>query len=230
MTDSNGIAFALGQQVLLRNFRSNGQLIAIESARVVEDGPQGTLAWMGPGMPCVIREAVDGRRLHGAAPTELAAVKTTLAYHEFRFNTLSLTPRDAPYSVMWFFSPEGSFDRWYINLQRPATRWRDGAAGGIDIVDQTLDVLVEPDRTWRWKDEESFIERTGHAPFHTAAEAEVIRAEGLRLIDEAVAERFPFDGTWCDFRPDPSWTPLPLPDGWDRPAAWKATLSQAPSL
>lgn len=218
MADFYNIAFDPGQQVLLRTFRSNGRLIAIESARVVENG---TLAWMGPGMPCVIREAADGRRLHGAAPAELAAVKTTLSHYEFRFNTLSLTPPEADHSVMWFFNPEGRFDRWYINLQRPAAWWRDGTASGVDIVDQTLDVLVEPDRTWRWKDEQSFTARTGHPPFHTAAEAEAIRAAGRRLIGEAVAGRFPFDGTWCDFRPDPSWTPLPLPDGWDRPAAWK---------
>jgi hypothetical protein len=35
----------------------------------------------------------------------------------------------------------------------------------------------------------------------------------------AEAGEFPFDGTWCDLRPDPSWPPLWRPDDWDRPRA-----------
>jgi hypothetical protein len=33
-------------------------------------------------------------------------------------------------------------------------------------------------------------------------------------------EAFPFDGSWCDFRADASWSiPADLPAGWDRPRA-----------
>jgi hypothetical protein len=37
------------------------------------------------------------------------------------------------------------------------------------------------------------------------------------------AGEFPFDGSFTDFEPDPSWaTPTELPAGWDRPvvARW----------
>jgi arginyl-tRNA synthetase len=46
-----------------------------------------------------------------------------------------------------------------------------------------------------------------------------VREEGLRVVKEIEAGAFPFDGTWTDFTPDPSW-PVPdqLPPGWDRPA------------
>lgn len=38
------------------------------------------------------------------------------------------------------------------------------------------------------------------------------------------AGAFPFDGTWCDFRPDPAWAvPAELPAGWDRPRVYQET-------
>jgi hypothetical protein len=33
------------------------------------------------------------------------------------------------------------------------------------------------------------------------------------MIALAEAGRFPFDGTWTDFRPDPAWPAPTLPDG-----------------
>jgi len=51
-------------------------------------------------------------------------------------------------------------------------------------------------------------------------DAEAVWAEGRRVIPMIEAGEFPFDGTWCDFRPDPSWTwPDAVPSGWDRPRA-----------
>ncbi|MDT5025951.1 MAG: hypothetical protein QOE61_2377, partial [Micromonosporaceae bacterium] len=90
----------------------------------------------------------------------------------------------------------------------------------IDIVDHHLDIVVAPDRTWRWKDEQDFAECTGVPGFWTGPEAREIRAEGLRVVAALGDGRFPFDGTWCDFRPDPTWTlPDHLPAGWQRPRA-----------
>jgi hypothetical protein len=38
------------------------------------------------------------------------------------------------------------------------------------------------------------------------------------MVPVIEAGRFPFDGTWCDYRPDPQWTiPGPVAAGWDRP-------------
>jgi hypothetical protein len=45
-----------------------------------------------------------------------------------------------------------------------------------------------------------------------------VRQAGKDVIALVEAGAFPFDGSWCDFRPDPSWPPLPqdLPEHWDR--------------
>ena len=88
----------------------------------------------------------------------------------------------------------------------------------MDTSDHALDVMVAPDRRWRFKDEDDFAERTGHPWYWTEQEASAIRAEAERvakLVDEG---GFPFDGTWCDFSPDPAWTVPALPEHWDRAA------------
>jgi hypothetical protein len=91
------------------------------------------------------------------------------------------------------FNPDFAVDRWYVNLQAPPIPWTDGDLAGIDTFDHALDIVVAPDRQWRWKDENEYW---------TVERAEHIRAEGERVIQDIDAAAFPFDGTWCDFRPD----------------------------
>jgi hypothetical protein len=79
---------------------------------------------------------------------------------------------------------------------------------------------VWPNRTWAWKDEDEMTERLGFPDHYWVADPEAVWAEGRRVIPVIEAGGFPFDGTWCDFHPDPQWTmPADLPDGWDRPRA-----------
>lgn len=90
----------------------------------------------------------------------------------------------------------------------------------IDFSDQDLDIVVEVDRSWSWKDEDEFTERLGFPEQYWVADEAAVRAEGSGLVPLIEAGAFPFDGTWCDFRPDPQWTmPGTLPPGWDRPRA-----------
>ena len=68
---------------------------------------------------------------------------------------------------------------------------------------------MAPGRQWRWKDEHEYLERAGHPDYWTLEQAGDIR--------DIEAAAFPFDGTWCDFRPDPAWRLPASPDtGWDR--------------
>jgi hypothetical protein len=101
-------------------------------------------------------------------------------------------------------------------------RWDDGAVAGVDVVDQDLDVVVAPDRTWQWKDEDEFTERLAFPDHYWVADEQAVRAEGRRVIKLAEAGDFPFDGTWTDFVPDPAWQPPEMPAGWDRPPATRS--------
>jgi len=133
---------------------------------------------------------------------------------------LVLTPPASSYSLLWFFATTGEFTGWYLNLEAPAHRWW----GGLDVYDKALDVLVAPDRTWKWKDEDELAAQTGHPLFWDEVEAAQIRAQGEQAIAIAEAGDYPFDGTWCDFRPEESWAPSTLPWWWDAVATDRPPL------
>lgn len=141
----------------------------------------------------------------------------------WRGHSLILEPHGARHAVWWAFDTDMGFGWWYVNLEARRERVIEGGRGqgteggtgrppgrAMDLIDHELDVWVEPDRTWRWKDEASFEAKTGTEGHWTAEEAVRIREEGARVAALAEAGRFPFDGTFQDFRPDPSWE-LPEP-------------------
>ncbi len=100
---------------------------------------------------------------------------------------------------------------WYINLQRPFLRTEQG----LQTMDLMLDILVERDRSWRWKDEDEF-DALVTASLIDAAEAAQVRDAGRHVIRDIEANAPPFSEPWHSWRPDPGW-PLPeLPQGWDR--------------
>lgn len=171
-------------------------------ARVVESAADGLLLWVAPGTPLWRATIPPGTHLRDLPPEGPYPLRADRWRHG---GSLILQPAGAGHAVWWNFTPEQEFRNWYVNLES-RVRTRDGA--DVHVTDQELDVTVAPDRAWEWKDEESFAAKTGHPVYWTAAEAAAIRAEGVRvtrLIDSAA---YPFDGTWCDFRPPSSW-PLP---------------------
>lgn len=120
-------------------------------------------------------------------------------------HVLRLGRRDRPYSLDLFWDESWAFLCWYVNLQAPLVR----SALGFDTTDWALDVVVDPDGSWQWKDEDDFAQAQELGVFD-AHEAASIRVEGERVV----AER-PWPTGWEDWRPPPEWTPPTLPQGWD---------------
>lgn len=209
-----GVRFLPGQVAVRRYFRHRDGLIIAHCGRVVSDDERGLLMWTPAGTVNRRLKTVDGQRFDQLTPAEWEAADKVLAEHPLRpYGMLIWMPPAAAHSVGWFFDPAGSFAGWYVNLESPAVRW----SAGLDLVDHDLDVAVTPERTWRWKDEDEFEASTREGLDWSEADAAEIRAEGERLVKLVESGDFPFDGSWCDFHPDPSW-PLPaLPAGWDRP-------------
>lgn len=120
--------------------------------------------------------------------------------HVLRF----MRPGDA-HTVELYWGLDWKFMCWYVNLQAPLTV----NGSHFDTSDWALDIVVEPDGTWHWKDEEDLAEAISLGVFDEQTAAEV-RAEGERVI----AAR-PWPTGWEGWRPPGDWEPLPLPDGWD---------------
>lgn len=189
----------MAEQLVLKD-HFGGVVTRMVSATVVSRDERGQLLWIPigaaarrPALDRPIREIPRDDWPDGGFPLVDEPWDT--------FHVLALQPTGANHSVWWFFAPDGEFQNWYVNLE---TRTPDGS----EITDKELDIWVYPDRSWEWKDVESFEQKTGDPRFWDADEAAEVRAEGERVIKLIEAGDFPFDGTWCDFRPDPSW-PVP---------------------
>jgi hypothetical protein len=216
--------FSAGRIVYHRSY-FGGELQQVAPARVVRHDDAGVLLWLAHRSPSWLAVLPDRGHPRDVPPDEWPAggwplVPVPLPLPQ---STLILVPPDAGYAVWWLWRPGGPirpdrFAGWYVNLERHAL-WDDGEHAGVDSLDQELDGLVDPDRRWRWKDEDSFAAKTGQPRYWSATEAAAIRAAGesARALVEAGA--FPFDGSWRDFVPDPSWPQpaRPVPEGWRRP-------------
>ncbi len=131
---------------------------------------------------------------------------------EWDASTLSLM-RPGEWHAQWVsWLDDGTLWGWYANLQEPFRR----TGMGYETMDLVLDVLIEPDLTWRWKDEDELDVFVATGTFSESL-AQRVRDEGLRIARRAERNEPPFDEPWPDWRPDPSWRRPELPDGWDTP-------------
>ena len=104
----------------------------------------------------------------------------------------------------------GQFQTYYINFQLPFSR----SPVGFDSLDLELDIVIQPDYSWQWKDEDEYQQgiRSG-----------IISPDHIRGIDLAQKDVFnrlenrihPLNRHRLNWIPDPSWTPTQLPAGWD---------------
>lgn len=118
-------------------------------------------------------------------------------------------PGDA-HSTYVAWDDDGEFLGWYVNLEDPWRRTRFG----WDSTDHLLDVRVDPDRTWHWKDEDHLAEAVEVGLF-SPEDAAAVRQEGERAIERIGEWRAPFGQHWEEWCPDPDW-PLPkMPQDWD---------------
>lgn len=196
-----------GDAAVLR-FLNGGRPSFVRPVRVVEDTLEQSVLYLAARTPTKRRVQLDG-----------APISRELPYEQ-RFGqpwrlgdgtwgdrqTLLVTPVGAAHSIWLFWSEAWEFQGWYVNLQEPLRR----TPLGFDSVDLVLDVWIEPDLRWNWKDEHE-LEAAARVGRFSPDEAAAIRAEGERVLRE-----WPFPTGWEDWRPDPSWPVPQLPTGWDR--------------
>ncbi len=116
------------------------------------------------------------------------------------------------YSTILFWNHQANkFVGYYINFQLPFRR----SQSGIDTLDLELDLIINPDFSYEWKDIDDY---------QKAIENEIILPEwiqGIEIAKEEILDRlekrqYPYDGSWLDWMPDPNWSPPTLPENWDK--------------
>lgn len=204
--------WSYGEVVALRFIR-NQPADSILPARVVSDDSSHVALYVQPGSPRKIHATADG----GALPRSIPFLERERLIGGLRDHTwtdrhvLMLQEPDRMSSIWyWWHETTWEFIGAYVNLQLPLRR----TPVGFDTADYLLDVVVHPDLTWEWKDEEELADAVD-AGIVDLAMASALRAEGERTIADLVARRWPFDTDFARWRPHPAWTVPALPDGWD---------------
>ncbi|MFG2604409.1 DUF402 domain-containing protein [Streptomyces sp. NPDC048514] len=205
-----------GTPILWRYRENAGEAFHIaRPVTVVRDDAELLAVWLAPGTECVRPVLADGTPVH-LEPLESRYTKPRTVQRDRWFGTgvLKLAQPGVPWSVWLFWEPGWRFKNWYVNLERPLTRW----SGGVDSEDYFLDISVQPDRTWHWRDEDEFAQarRDGLMDDETA---ERVRAAGRDAVAAIEAWGPPFSDGWPRWRPDPAWAVPSLPDDWDRTPA-----------
>lgn len=201
------MAVAPGEALLYRTVDENGQLTSVLPVRLVEETPEQISLWLRTGTPSmkpVLHDHVPGtprRWLPGTWSLEPATWRWA--------DLLILLPTDRPHAVWVCWTPEGEFRGWYVNLQDRLRRTRLG----FDHWDQQLDIVVDPDRSWRLKDEDELdvvVELGRMSP----AQADGVRDEAQRVIAAIEAGEPPFTPEVSQWRPPEEWDIPDLPQDW----------------
>ena len=170
-----------------------GRVWRAQACRIVEETPELLALWMPAGTPGKV--PAGGLRIPG---DDWELEDTTGSS-----NAICIARPGRAHSTFINWNDDGGVDYWYVNFEQPLRR----TPLGVDTFDEKLDLIVFPDGTYRWKDEDE-LEQAAAAGL---LDADEVRAEAARVLAE-----WPFPTGWEDWRPDPSW-PVPLlPAGWDR--------------
>jgi len=191
-----------------------GRLWAARPLFVVEDTEERVLLWIPQGtrrkVPITPTHRADPADIHTRAIENLHHRDWLLGDHTWDVSSLWILTPGRWHSTWVSWLADGSHLGWYVNLQRPMRR----NAIGFEAMDLMLDVVAEPDLSWRWKDREEFDEIVQRGIFDGGLAAQVM-SEALAVIDDVERRRSPFDGDWPSWRPDPTWGLPLLPEGWD---------------
>jgi len=180
---------------------------------VVKDTPEEMCVTLLPGTECVAPEGyLDGK---DSAKRRWSFKEKDWKLENYAWRTnrlLILLEPDTYYSTMFFWRADSNdFLLYYINFQLPFQR----SHCGIDTLDLDLDLIINPDFSFRWKDEDDYQKAIDH---------EVIMPEWTQAIEIAKKEifnklekrQYPYDGSWLNWMPDPNWLPPKLPENWDK--------------
>ncbi len=185
----------------------------VQPTILVKDSPEEIALTLLPGTECIAEENYPHGKKNGKRRWYFMNEDWQLAKYTWQANRLLLLfEPEKYYSTILFWNHESNeFLCYYINFQLPFRR-NDCA---VDTLDLDLDLIIRPDFTYEWKDEDDYQKAIEHG---------LISAKWIQGIEEAKPEifnrlekrQYPFDGSWLDWKPDPSWSPPTLPENWDK--------------
>jgi hypothetical protein len=107
------------------------------------------------------------------------------------------------------FAGKGRCRGWKVNIEAPFRRTEHG----FDTTDHFLDIILRPDYTFYWKDQDAVQEWLERGAY-LKEEVDWLYEAGRGAERLILARESPFDGQWTDWRPTIPYKPVPLPREW----------------
>ena len=208
----------VGKSCVLRGIVNNRVWLA-QSVIVVKDDQHETILLLLPGAHCAFPEGYWHWRRnkdasHGTRWQEAKSDRLKLREFSWQINrVLMFLEPEKYYSCSLFWDQASNqFSCYYINFQLPYRR----SHCGFDTLDLDLDIVIDPQYGWKWKDEDEYQEgiREGGIRYEWVKGIEQYKAEIFDRIDRRA---YPLNGSWLQWQPDPNWIPPGLPAGWRTP-------------
>ena len=194
----------------------NGRMWLAQSVIVVRDDPEETILLLLPGAECAFPEGYwrwkrGGDRSQGTRWQDAREEYITLREFAWERNRLLIfLEPEKYYSTYLFWDHEADrFSGYYINFQLPYRR----SHCGFDTLDLDLDIVIDPEYNWKWKDLEDYTDGIREGGIRDAWVRGVEQAQA-DVFDRIQNRRHPLDGSWLHWRPDPGWSPPKLPEKW----------------
>ncbi|MBB2923990.1 DUF402 domain-containing protein [Cellulomonas cellasea] len=200
-----GLAWSPGDVVLWR-----GSPHWAQPVRVVRDDARGLVVWLPGGSEQLVARLPDGRHVRSIPPSardQASEAATRTRWHGA--GQVRVAPTGAPWSLWFFTGEDGGWRGVYVNLELPHRRGERTTV----TRDLVLDLVVHPDGTWQYKDEDELLDLEEGGAMSPALAAWV-RAQGERAARLVERRGWPLDAGWESWRPPAGWDePLPLPEG-----------------
>jgi protein associated with RNAse G/E len=193
----------------------DGRVWLAQSVIVVKDGPQASVLLLLPGAQCAYPVGYrNWRDKQASGETRWQEARHPVFIHtEVVWQTnrvLIFLEPEKYYSCFLFWEhASGQFDSYYINFQLPFRR----SHSGFDTLDLDLDIVIDPQYHWEWKDVDEYQEGIREGGIRDEWVKSIERSQP-EVFDRINRRSYPLDGSWLDWQPDPGWAPPRLPEGW----------------
>lgn len=194
----NGRAWQAGDIVTLRWVRNDPADLVVP-VRIVEHSEQRTIVFLAAGSPLKARANRDGDLVRRDQPfLERERHVAYLADDTWTSNHTLMIHEPHRLGSVWLFwrETDWSFQNYYVNLQAPL----EASSVGFDTADYLLDIVVQPDFRWSWKDEDEFEEALDHEVIPPVL-LHAVKAEGRRFVREIEGRQWPFGKGLENWRP-----------------------------
>jgi len=191
----------------------NGHVWHVQPTIVVKDTADELVLTLIPGTECAAEETYLQGKQHARRWWDFKNNDWVLEKYKWHTNRLLLILEPEKYysTILFWDHKSNEFLCYYINFQLPFRR----SSLGIDTLDLDLDIIINPDFSFEWKDVDDYQKAIAHGLIFPDWVQEIDSAKP-EIFERLEKRQYPFDGSWLDWKPDPSWEPPKLPENWDK--------------